>query len=285
MVSHNADLGAMVVTGATGSIGEAIVEQLFAQGVSHIFGACRHPERLKATEMRLRSTYPHSKSVIVPVELDLSTIKGARLGAERIVKHGLPLSAVINNAGTMPVKRLEISSDGYDMSLQVNCLSTLAFTFDLVPDIMHGGVVVMTSSVTRHLPLPRQNFVQKGLNASNVIQRFNNYGRSKQLLTWASRMLADDLAPRGIRVNCADPGVVDSGIIHLGYKWADEIADVIARPFMRSPHKGCRAALNALHTPLTAQMVTVNGQHPIHPLTYAESLIAGEVLRTAAQMA
>lgn len=273
---------AVVVTGATGGIGRALVTALYAAGVPHIIAACRCPDRMAGDIALLRAIYPSSASEVHPVALDLSSIRQARQGARNVIVLKLPIFAVLNNAGTMPVDRLEVSPDGVESTLQVNCLSTLAFTFDLVPDIMPGGVVVFTSSVMRKFPSLRLDFDTKALCADNIVRRFNNYGRSKLLLTLSARVLADDLAKRDIRVNCADPGVVDTGIINLGYRWVDDLADTIARPFMRSPERGAEAALRAMASPFTGRMCTPSEDRPLRPLTATERTVAVKALRMAA---
>ena len=52
----------------------------------------------------------------------------------------------------------------------------------------------------------------------------------------------------GLRINLADPGIVDSNMISMG-RWFDPLADILFRPFCKSPQKGARPALAALSSP------------------------------------
>ncbi len=277
MQVHDQINEAVIVTGATGGIGSAIVEALYRESRYVVIGACRNPGRLDALQQKLKSDYPCSKSRLLDVSLDLATKTGAISSAAEtsslLKQQGLSLHGIINNAGVMPVDHLEVSPDGMEMTLQVNCISTLAFTMSLVPIMTDGGVIVMTSSIMRKLPVLDIDFDKKALGGDNFLKRFNNYGRSKLLLTLCARHLADRLAGRNIRVNCADPGVVDSGIIHLGYPLVDKLADLIARPLMSSTQKGALAALNAMNSPLTALMHTRTKTSPLPSITSGKQKI------------
>lgn len=276
---------AVIVTGATGGIGSALVEALYGKGGLCVIGACRTPSRLDAVRAQLQKKYPDAQSELIGVYLDLSTVAGTVSCAEDIkdliITRNLNLKSLVNNAGVMPINRLEVSPDGMELTLQVNCISTLAFTDALLPVLEQGSSVVMTSSIMRKLPALGMDFDTKALKADNFIKRFYNYGRSKRLLTLAARYLAGCLADRDIRVNCADPGVVDSNIIHLGYPVIDRLADLIARPLMSTPATGARAALNALVCEKTATMHTASSSKVIAKLTSDETHAVEKALKLA----
>lgn len=67
-----------------------------------------------------------------------------------------------------------------------------------------------------------------GARAADPWSRFVAYGRSKLLLWKLTQEMAPKLAERGIRVNCATPGVVDTGILSLGWPVVDRLADVFS---------------------------------------------------------
>ena len=72
------------------------------------------------------------------------------------------------------------------------------------------------------------------------------YARSKRALTAFAVFLSKTELGNRIKINCADPGVVDSDMIRMS-RWFDGIADVLARPFMSTPKKGALSALSALN--------------------------------------
>ena len=112
----------------------------------------------------------------------------------------------------------------------------------LLPLMDEGSAVVFTTSMTRHIVRRRADWQQRAIEHHG---RFTTYGRSKLMLTDFARSLARELAPRGIRVNCSDPGIVDSGIITMGNPFVDRLADIFFRPIIHSPARGARGAIRA----------------------------------------
>ncbi len=86
--------------------------------------------------------------------------------------------------------------------------------------------------------------------------RFVTYGRSKKMITAYALDLSRRLSPRGIRVNCSDPGIVDSAIITLGHPVIDRLSNLLFRP-----------PTPALTSPHTARIFTLRRSRPI-PATY-----------------
>lgn len=234
---------AIIVTGATGGIGAAIIAGLAARNdCPRLIGACRHPERLPKN--------------VEKVSLDLSNPESVRNAANEIMRRGYKLRAIVNNAGIMPVRKTVILPHGTEQTLEVNCLATVRFTELLLPAIIDGGSIVFTTSVTRKLVNLRRDFATAAASVRNAPGRFLNYGRTKLMLVHYTLDLSERLASRGIRVNCADPGVVDTGIIHLGYKVVDTLADIFFRPFISTPSQGAEAALRAIDAEQTATIFT-----------------------------
>ena len=246
---------AVLVTGATGGIGRAIIRQLYADGEPAIIAACRHPERLDSLIATLKREYPDSPSAIVPHRLDLASFSAVVESASELISSGIRLRALVNNAGTMPLLH-HVTADGHEEATQVNYLSTVLFTRMLLPIMDNGSTIVFTVSVTRHLTTPRADFDTKALNARGRIAHFINYARSKALLSHYALQLADELRDRHISVCCSDPGVVDSGIITLGIPIIDRAADRLFRPLISTPAQGAAPALRALKKPANGYIFT-----------------------------
>ena len=246
---------AVLVTGATGGIGRAIIRSLYAGDEPAIIAACRHPERLDEIAAGLKSDYPGSSSELIPLRLDLASFRDVMQSAETILKESIRLRALINNAGTMPLRH-HVTSDGYEEATQVNYLSTVLLTRTLLPALDIGSTIVFTVSETRHLTYPSADFDSKSLNARGRIAHFINYARSKTLLSHYALQLHDELKPKGINVCCSDPGVVDSGIITLGIPAIDRVADMIFRPLISTPAQGAAPALNAIRKPVSGAVFT-----------------------------
>jgi NAD(P)-dependent dehydrogenase (short-subunit alcohol dehydrogenase family) len=231
----------VIVTGATGGIGSALV-QYFLENGYEVIGACRRPERLPQ--------HPHLSGL----KLDLSSMASVAAAAESL--RGVRIFGLINNAGIMPLRATTITVDGYEQTYQVNYLATVDFTRRLLPQVEDGGAVVFTTSVTRRLPFAKNSAAERASAAQNPVSRFANYGRTKWLLAQTTQQMAEELAPRRIRVNAADPGVVDTGIITLGWKWIDRLSDAIFRPLISTPEKGARAAINAFSASASGRVFT-----------------------------
>ncbi len=234
----------VIVTGASGGIGSAIVNDLLAKGY-RVIGACRHPEQLP------------DDPALGRLKLDLSSFDSVRQAAASLA--GMEIWGIINNAGIMPVRQTVITADGLERTYQVNYASTRLFTELLLPQVTEGGVVVFTSSVARKCAGPTDHAPERAAAATNPWSRFCAYGRTKRLLCQLTVQMASELAPRRIRVNAATPGVVDTGLLRLGWKVVDKLADLIFRPLISTPAEGAVAAMRAFDSPGTAQLFCQRG--------------------------
>lgn len=234
----------VIVTGASGGIGGAIVSELLERGAD-VIGACRRPQRLPE-HPRLRG-----------LELDLASFASVRRAAGML--EGERIYGIVSNAGIMPVRETVITADGLERTYQVNYEATRMFAELLLPQVQPGGVVVFTSSVARKVPRHIDDAPGRAARAADPWSRFVAYGRSKLLLWKLTQEMAPKLAERGIRVNCATPGVVDTGILSLGWPVVDRLADVFFRPFISTPRQGAKAALHALDSDETGRLYAQSG--------------------------
>lgn len=238
------EMKTVIVTGASGGIGSALVAELLAQDY-RVIGACRHPESLPE--------HPRLERL----HLDLQSFESVRRAAESLA--GVELWGIINNAGIMPVRETVMTADGLERTYQVNYASTRLFTELLAPQVADGGVIVFTSSVARKCANGTERAQERAAAAHTPVQRFMAYGRTKRLLCHLTAQMAEELAPRHVRVNAATPGVVNTGLLRLGWKWVDALADLIFRPFISTSAEGARAALRAFNSPDTGRLYCQRG--------------------------
>ena len=155
-----------------------------------------------------------------------------------------------------------------EMTIGVNFLGTYLLTLLLLPRIADGGNITFTTSLTRYIGKIDQTFFDD--DASHYT-RFDAYSKSKLATTLLTAHLAEQLATRNIHVNAADPGVVDSNMIHMD-SWVDGIADALFRPIISTPQQGAMSALSATKSQLTGMIFTQTKHHDIpqryrnHPL-------------------
>ena len=259
--------GAYIVTGATGGIGGAIARRLVADGVETLILACRNDSKAAALAGSLRAHAPASPTQIEAAHLDLASLTSVRAFADAMA--GRRIAALINNAGIMPGK-VSLTADGIESATATNVVGTTLLTELMLPAIVDGGAIVMTTSVTRRIVRLRADWLEHAAAYHGFLRRFKTYGRSKLVLTHYAADLARRVTGRNIRVNCADPGVVDSGIISLGIPALDRMADVFFRPLISTPDEGANAALSALRSPHTAMIYSPSGRCKPIPDTYMQ---------------
>ena len=243
----------VIVTGATGGIGRYISRHLSAMDIPLIL-ACRSEEKYKLLEAELHNDFPFLK--VEYLCLDLADSRSVREAAASLGDRAI--YGLINNAGVMS-RRFHIGPDGREDTLNVNYFNTRLLTELILPNIEPRGAVVFTTSVTRksgrHDNLP-------GSVTEQTFSQLGTYALSKKLITRYAATLAEEVRERGIRVNCADPGVVDSGMITM-HRWYDPLADILFRPFIRRPENGAIPAVRALLSPSTARVFTLRHDHPL----------------------
>lgn len=260
-------MGTYIVTGATGGIGRALVEGLVADGASHVILACRNTAKADALISQIQASGRNYATRLEAREIDLLDLKSVERFAAGIIADRIAVQALFNNAGIMPGK-VALSADGYESATQTNLLSTVHLTELLLPAINDGGTVIFTTSITRHIARFRADWATIATTRHN---RFVTYGRSKKMLTAYALLLSRRLADRRIRVNCSDPGIVDSNIITMGHVVIDNLSNRLFRPLIYTTIQGAAPALAALYSPETARIFTLKSVKPI-PESYAAPL-------------
>lgn len=167
----------VVVTGAAGGIGRAVVKRLVADGCDVVAADLDPGVAELASE------------AVVPIVGDLSAEAGVT--AVRDALGDGPLAGLVNVAGiTRDGLLRDLDDDRVRPVLRVNAVAPLRLTLALAGRIAEGGAVVSVAS-RAHL--------------GNVGQV--NYAASKGAVVGFTKALAGRLAPR-LRVNAVAPGLV-----------------------------------------------------------------------------
>lgn len=175
--------GSVLVIGATGSIGGAIANHLHAGGFELTLSG-RSAEKLDALPVA------GAEQRIVA---DLSTEEGR----QALVASAPTLDGVVFAAGVAPLAPVRYLKDAdLEACFQMNTCIPLLLVRDLLKakKINKGASIVFLSSVS----------------ASKGTAGYAAYSGSKAALEASARCLAVELAPKGIRVNCIAPGMVES---------------------------------------------------------------------------
>ncbi|HEX7099220.1 MAG TPA: SDR family oxidoreductase [Acidimicrobiia bacterium] len=168
--------GAVVVTGAARGIGRAIGERLQSEGYTVI--GVDIGDGLAATTFE-------------PVQVDLTSADGPDTVDEAVERTGLPLVALVNNAGiTRDARLVNLKDDDVAAVLDVNLGAAYRLTRALIPRLGPGSSIVNLAS-RAYLG----NFGQF------------NYSMSKGGVVGMTRALALELAP-DVRVNAIAPGLI-----------------------------------------------------------------------------
>jgi len=236
----------IIVTGATGSIGLAAVKSLLSKDLPVIM-ACRNIRKADSQRDSLIKQFPHSEIDII--ELDLNSFASIRAFVEEIKNQGFKVDKLLNNAGII-CRDFTVNDDGFETTLAVNYLGPLYLSKLMIPLMDNDFNIVNTVSVTRGVSKLDEHFFDLD---KKRFSQLGTYGKAKYALFLSSLTLSEKI--KNGSVNLTDPGVVDSNMISM-HRWFDPLADVLFRPFCKSPEKGAIPAVNALLQPIA------NSQQP-----------------------
>ena len=203
-----------IVTGANGSIGQAITEALAAQNLPVVMG-CRNIAKSQPIRQRIIEKTGNSDILLLP--LDLASFQSISHFCKQLTETGISIKALVNNAGIM-CKDFGKTVDGFETSIGVNYIGTVFLTESLIPLMHPGSRIVMTTSLTRYIGKIDSSFFS---DSPRTYKRFKAYGKSKLALTIYTAHLSMKIRDKGISVNAADPGIVDSDMITM-HSWVSQ---------------------------------------------------------------
>lgn len=176
-----------LVTGAAGGLGFAIARRLSEAGYALLL-VDMNPAVFDVAA-RLATAGARFDHCVA----DLSTGDGITAVSEAVLATCLPLHLLVNNAGITRDARLQkMTSENFDLVIEVNLLAAMRLTLGLASQFADGSSVVSMSSRAA-----LGNFGQA------------NYVASKSGLIGFTRALAQQWSPR-VRANVVSPGLVDT---------------------------------------------------------------------------
>ncbi len=228
-----------VVTGATGAMGKVLAKRIAAQGKPVIL-ACRDLEKGEKLAEELKVATQNND--IRAMHLDLSSFARVKAFVAELNELNRPVAALINNSAVLP-RRRKTSVDGFEYTIQVNFLSTVLLSMLIVPMFKeNGGRIVMTTSLMRNFTSLPYEFP-----AVNNFVPLQTFAQSKLALTLFSIYMSTTLRTRHINVNCADPGIINAGMLTLSH-WFDKVRDHVGQTLIHNPEDGAIAAMRALES-------------------------------------
>ncbi len=213
----------VLVTGASGGIGEAMARQLAYDGARLVLTA-RSADRLDrlADEFRRLGTEAHA------LPHDLGEPGAAQPLAERLEREGLRVDVLINNAGFGKQGAFTAHEAAeYEAMVTLNVASLVALTRLLLPAMLERGTggVLNVASTAAFQPVPY----------------FAVYAATKAFVKSFSEALHAEVGGSGVHVTCLAPGPTTTGFF--------DRADMDGVPGGRSaetPEKVARRGLEAL---------------------------------------
>ena len=186
---------AILVTGASRGIGEAVYRRLTRDGYPVI--GTYHTSSVPAA----RLAEELEQEPFVQVDLADQTSVGALMDGLQ----GRPLKALVNNAGTIEFETFGKFDLGiWQHSFAVHCDAALKLALGLQEEIQDGGSIINITSTDAFLG---------GFDTLS-------YAASKSALDSLTKSLAINLGPRNIRVNAIAPGWIDTD---MGTRFADYV--------------------------------------------------------------
>jgi NAD(P)-dependent dehydrogenase (short-subunit alcohol dehydrogenase family) len=175
-----------LVTGGSKGIGAAVVARLAAAGATVMTTA--------------RGTPAEPGGAAVFVAADVSTPAGTDTVVRRVLKEFGVLDILVHTVGGSeagPGGFAATTSQQWQSILDTNLLSAVRLDRALVPPMLAAGsgAVVHVTSIQRRLPLFDATLA---------------YAAAKAALTTYSKGLANEVGPKGVRVNTVAPGFVQT---------------------------------------------------------------------------
>jgi len=143
----------ILITGASGGIGEAIVNRL-AAGKHNLLLVARHAQKLEEQCGKLRTDFGIQADFIAA---DLSKADMAQQIFEETQNRGLKITMLINNAGIGSGGEFSAITLQSELNLiQLNISSLVALTHLFLPQMQNrkNGVIINVASMAAFMPIP-----------------------------------------------------------------------------------------------------------------------------------
>jgi retinol dehydrogenase-12 len=233
-----------LITGATSGIGRITALELLRLGW-HVVAAVRNSSVRDAVLLQMKQE-SSSPSNLTFIDLDLSNLSSVQQCAKDFSAKGLPLKALILNAGVAGQRGA--TAQGFELAFGVNHLGHFLLTELLIDHLCkseEARVVTVASRAHRH--------ASSGIDWDNVqrptrsILGIQEYAVSKLANIWFSHHLSRRLTGTGVSTYALHPGVVRTNIWRYAPGWTKPI--LALRP-MLDEREGAQTTLHCLlHAP------------------------------------
>jgi len=233
-----------VVTGAGGTIGGAIAEELATVG-SDIVLAVHNDEEVSG-EIEAMGRRAHT------VQCDVSDADDVRSVVDETIEEFGRIDIVVNSAAALTVgKMADLEESDWDTVMGVNAKGTFLVSKYTVPHLKKTeGTIVNVSSISGEIAAPDHS----------------HYGASKHAQLGLTRSAAMELADDNVTVNALCPGIVESQLWtdimapHKTESYGETVERVIPLGCDQTPAEmGEAAVFLATNENITGQALTIDG--------------------------
>lgn len=186
----------VLITGASSGIGAETALD-FSKLDAKLVLTGRNKENLNKVAKQCQEHSPNNLKPLIVIG-DMNTEKDVENVMKMTIDKFSQLDVLVNNAGILESGSIENTSlDQYDRVMNTNVRGPYHLTMLAAPHLVKSkGNIINVSSVTGLRSFP------------NVLA----YCMSKAALDQFTRCVALELAPKGVRVNAVNPGVITTGI-------------------------------------------------------------------------
>jgi NAD(P)-dependent dehydrogenase (short-subunit alcohol dehydrogenase family) len=180
----------VLVTGGTKGMGQAMVRRFTLSGASVATTA--------------RSPLADGQAVALFIQTDIGTAAGVQDVISRIQQEWTGLDILVNNVGGSDAPNggyKALSDDDWQKALNVNLLASVRLDRAFLPGMIErkSGVILHISSIQHRLPLYDATLA---------------YAAAKGALNTYNKGLANEVGPKGVRVNMISPGFIETSGAH-----------------------------------------------------------------------
>lgn len=186
-----------IVTGTARGIGHKIVEVFASHGANVWACARKQTPEMDAFVAELSTQYG---VWVKPIYFELADRDQMKAAVKSIMSEKQPIDILVNNAGITYNALFQMSNeDSINSSMDVNFVSPYLFSQYIVKLMLrNGGGNIVNISSTAALD---------GNSGRSI------YGATKASVYCATKSLAEELGPKGIRANCIAPGITETDML------------------------------------------------------------------------
>ena len=195
-----------IITGGDSGIGRAVALAYAREGADVVIAYLEADSDADET----RRVVEDAGRTCVAVRGDLQAPGQNRCVVERAVEEFGRVDILVNNAAWQSVKDsfLEIEDEEVEKAFRTNVMSFFWITKAALKHMGEGGAIINTTSIQATMPSPP----------------LLHYSATNGAITTFTRGLAQELAPKGIRVNAVAPGPVWTPLIPMSFP-PDKVAE------------------------------------------------------------